>query len=126
MIKLALTTMALALSISLPAHAEASKWSVSEISSVGIKAATGTWTLNNEGGKVSGTASLQFDNGNPLSYKLEGTAEGEGLTLKLLDRTDGKKNCVWTSKPGASVGGKVLKGDVACDGGKFMIQAGQQ
>ena len=126
MIKLALTTAAFALAMSVSAHAETTKWSVAEISSSGIKTASGTWTLNNEGGKVSGSASLQLDNGSPLEYKIEGEAEGDGLSLKFVDRPDGKKNCVWTGKKADSLGGRLLKGGVACDGSKFVVQAGQQ
>jgi hypothetical protein len=69
---------------------------------------------------------LQFDNGKTLDYKLDGTLEGEVYTIKLVDRTDDKKNCVWTGKPAATAAGRVLSGDTVCDGSKFSIRAGLQ
>ncbi|MFO1124383.1 MAG: hypothetical protein U1E25_03165 [Methylocystis sp.] len=125
MIKIALTTTAIGLAMCVAAAAETTKWSATETNAVGIKSASGTWVLNNEGGKVTGTASMQFDNGKTLDYKLDGTAEGEVYTLNLVDRTDDKKNCVWTGKP-ASAGGRVLNGDVKCDNSKFSVRAGLQ
>ncbi|MGD9542689.1 MAG: hypothetical protein AB7F41_02410 [Methylocystis sp.] len=126
MIKIALTTTAIGLAMCVAAAAETTKWSVTESNAVGIKVASGTWTLNNEGGKVSGSASMQFDTGKTLDYKLEGTAEGEAFTLNLVDRTDDKKNCVWTGKPAATASGHVLSGEVKCDNSKFVIRAGKQ
>ncbi|MGE0234284.1 MAG: hypothetical protein AB7P43_02675 [Methylocystis sp.] len=126
MIKIALTTTAIGLAMCAAAAAENTKWSVTETNAVGIKVASGTWTLDNAGGKLSGAANLQFDNGKMLDYKLEGTAEGEAYTVNLVDRTDDKKNCVWTGKPAATASGHVLSGEVKCDGSKFTIRAGQQ
>ncbi|MGD9658265.1 MAG: hypothetical protein AB7U61_11635 [Methylocystis sp.] len=126
MIKIALTSTAIGLAMCAAAAAETTKWSVTETNAVGIKVASGTWTLENAGGKLSGAANLQFDNGKMLDYKLEGTAEGEAYTVNLVDRTDDKKNCVWTGKPAATASGRVLSGEVKCDGSKFTIRAGQQ
>lgn len=126
MIKIALTTTAIGLAMCVAAAAETTKWSTTETNAVGIKVASGTWTLNNDGGKLSGSANMQFDNGKTLEYKLDGTAEGEAYTLNLVDRTDDKKNCVWTGKPAATASGRVLNGEAKCDGSKFTIRAGQQ
>lgn len=126
MIKLALTT-AVAV-VSFGATAFAAQWSVTEQSAVGIKRASGTWTVATEGDKVSGKSELQLDNGTPLTYKLEGSVAGGVYTVNLVDRSDSKKNCVWTGKPVEAAGGHgaVLNGEVACDGEKFSIRAGVQ
>jgi osmotically-inducible protein OsmY len=126
MIKIALTTTAIGLAMCVAAAAETTKWSVTETNAVGIKVASGTWTLNNEGGKLSGSANMQFDSGKTLDYKLEGTVEGETYTVNLVDRTDEKKDCVWTGKPAATASGRVLTGDAKCGSSKFTIRAGMQ
>ncbi len=122
MIKLALTTAAAVVAMSVPAFAEA--WNVTEIATSGIKRANGSWTLNVQGDKVSGKADLQLDNGSVLTYKLDGTVAGGAYTVKLVDRTDDKKDCVWTGKPNET--GRVYNGDVTCANGKFTIRAGVQ
>lgn len=122
MIKLALTTAAAVVAFS--ASAFAATYSITEISTSGIKRANGTWTLNAEGGKVSGKAELQLDNGTPVTYKIDGTVEGGVYTLNLADRTDDKKGCVWTGK--ANESGKVLEGPAVCGSEKFVIRAGVQ
>lgn len=122
MIKLALTTAVAVVAFS--ASAFAAGFSVTEISSSGIKRANGTWTVTTEGGKVSGKADLQLDNGSPVTYKLDGKVEGGVYTLNLADRTDGKKDCVWTGKPNDK--GNVFEGPVTCGSEKFTIRAGAQ
>jgi hypothetical protein len=120
MIKLALTT-AVAV-VAFTASAYAAGFSVTEIATSGIKRANGTWTLATEGDKVTGKADMQLDNGTPQTYKIEGKIEGGVYTLKLVDRTDGRKDCVWTGKPNET--GKVFNGDVVCGSEKFVIRAG--
>lgn len=122
MIKLALTTTAAVVAFS--ASAYAAGWNVTEVATSGIKRANGTWNIATEGDKVSGKADLQLDNGTVLSYKLDGTVAGGVYTVKLVDRTDGKKDCVWTGK--ANDTGRVYNGDVACGSEKFSIRAGVQ
>lgn len=122
MIKLALTTAVAVVAFSATAYA--ATFSVTEISSVGIKRANGTWTATTEGGKFSGKAEMQLDNGSPQTYKLEGTVEGGVYTVNLVDRTDGKKDCVWTGKTNDT--GKVVEGPVVCGSEKFVIRAGVQ
>ena len=122
MIKLALSTAAAVVALSVPALADS--WSVTEIASSGIKRANGTWTLTAQGDKVTGKADLQLDNGSVLTYKLDGAVAGGVYTVKLVDRTDDKKDCVWTGK--ANETGRVFNGEVACANGKFSIRAGAQ
>ncbi len=122
MIKLALTTAVAVVAFS--ASAFAGTFSVTEISSSGIKRANGTWTVTTDGAKVSGKADLQLDNGSPVTYKLDGKSEGGAYTLNLVDRTDGKKDCVWTGKPNEK--GTVYEGPVTCGSEKFVIRAGVQ
>lgn len=122
MIKLALTTAVAVVAFS--ASAFAAGYSVTEISTSGIKRANGTWTLTTEGGKVSGKADMQLDNGTVVTYKIDGKNEGGVLTLNLNDRTDGKKDCVWTGKSNES--GKVIEGPATCGSEKFVIRAGVQ
>ena len=124
MIKLAMTTAAVALAMTTGALAE--KWSVTEQASSGIKYASGTWTLGAEGDKVNGKAELQLDNGSMLMYKLEGTVAGGVYTINLVGRDDGKKNCVWTGKANEGAGGKVYNGEAVCDGVKFLVRGGVQ
>jgi hypothetical protein len=122
MIKLALTTAVAVIAFSAPVLAE--QWNVTEIATSGIKRASGTWTVATTGDKVSGKGDLQLDNGSAVSYKLDGTVAGGVYTLNLADRTDGKKECVWTGKPNES--GRVYNGDVVCGSEKFTIRAGVQ
>lgn len=121
MIKLALTTT---VAVLVSTAAFAGTFSVTEMSAAGIKRANGTWSLNAEGDKVAGKAELQLDNGTPVTYKIEGKLEGGAYTLNLTDRTDGRKECVWTGKPNES--GKVYEGPVTCGSEKFTIRAGVQ
>jgi hypothetical protein len=123
MIKLAMTTAAVALAMTTGALAE--KWSVTEQAASGIKYATGTWTLNAEGDKVAGKADMQLDNGTMLSYKLEGTVAGGVYTLNFVGRDDGKKNCVFTGKPSAG-NARVYAGEAACEGQTLSIRGGVQ
>ncbi len=120
MIKLALTTAAAVVAFS--ASAYAASFNVTEVAPSGIKRANGTWTLTTEGDKVSGKGDMQLDNGSVQTYKIDGKIEGGVYTLNLTDRTDGKKDCVWTGKP--NEGGKVYNGEVVCAGEKFAIRAG--
>jgi hypothetical protein len=122
MIKLALTTAAAVVAFS--ASAYAAGFSVTEISTSGIKRANGTWTVSTEGDKISGKAELQLDNGSPVTYKIDGKVEGGAYVVSLNERSDGKKDCVWTGKPNES--GKVYEGPVVCGSEKFSIRAGVQ
>ncbi|MBM3551059.1 MAG: hypothetical protein FJX45_04690 [Alphaproteobacteria bacterium] len=122
MIKLALTTALAAVAFS--ASAYAGQWNVTEANKAGIKRAQGTWSVATEGDKVSGKGELQLDNGTVLTYKLDGEFAGGVYKVKLVDRSDSKKNCVWTGKPveGAH---NVYNGEAACDGEIIVIRGGQ-
>lgn len=122
MIKLSLTTAVAVVAFS--ASAFAAGFAVTEIAPSGIKRANGVWTVTNEGGKVSGKADMQLDNGSVVTYKLDGKVEGNTYTVNLNDRTDGKKDCVWTGT--AKEGAKVYEGPVVCGSEKFVIRAGVQ
>ena len=122
MIKLSLTTAVAVVAFS--ASAYAAGFAVTEIATSGIKRANGVWTVTNDGGKLSGKADMQLDNGTVVTYKLDGKLEGTTYTVNLNDRTDGKKDCVWTGA--AKEGGKVYEGPVVCGSEKFVIRAGVQ
>ncbi|QGN00106.1 hypothetical protein [Methylocystis parvus] len=122
MIKPAFTTAAAVIAFS--ASAYAAVFSVTEISPSGIKRANGTWTVSTEGDKVFGKAELQLDNGTPVTYKIDGKVEGGAYVINLSDRTDGKKDCIWTGK--ANESGKVYEGPVVCGSEKFSVRAGVQ
>lgn len=122
MIKLVLTTAVAVVAFS--ASAYAAGFSVTEIAASGIKRANGTWTLKTEGDKVTGKADMQLDNGTVITYTLDGKIEGGVYTVNLNDRTDGKKDCVWTGT--AKEGAKVYEGPVTCGSEKFVIRAGVQ
>ncbi len=74
---------------------------------------------------LSGDASMQMGNGAPLTYKVDGSVEGGVYTIKISDRTDGKKNCVWTghAPTGAGAQSSGLLGYVECEGAKLIIRA---
>jgi len=124
--KLALTTAAAVIAFNAPSLAAAANWNVTEESASGIKSAQGTWTFKTDGDKLSGSASLQADNGNPLTYSLDGAVKDGVYTVKLDKRSDDKKGCVWTghaqkaTAAGMSTG---FIGEVACDGAKLVIRA---
>jgi hypothetical protein len=124
--KLALATAAAIAAFSAPAMAAAQQWNVTEERASGIKAGQGTWALTIDGDKLSGSASLQLDNGQPLTYSLEGTVKDGVYTVKLDKRSDDKKGCVWTGHAqNAAASGKPTgySGDVVCDGAKLIIRA---
>lgn len=126
MIKRALTTVATFLAFSTTSFAASQAWNVTEEAASGIKGAQGTWSVNTDGDKLSGSATMQLANGNPLTYTLEGSVSGAVYTITLLNRTDGKKGCVWTGHtPAGAEKSHGLIGDVVCDGNaKFLIRAG--
>jgi hypothetical protein len=124
--KLTLATVAALVAISAPSLAAAENWNVTEENAVGIKSAQGVWNLKIEGDKLSGSASLQADNGNPLTYSVDGAVKDGVYTVKLDKRSDDKKGCVWTGHAQkATAAGKATGfiGDVACDGAKLVIRA---
>lgn len=125
-IKLALTTVATLVAFSTTAFAASQAWNVTEEAASGIKGAQGTWSVDADGDKISGSATMQLANGNPLGYTLEGSVSGAVYTITLLNRTDGKKGCVWSghTPPGAEKSHGLI-GEVVCDGNaKFLIRAG--
>ena len=73
MIKRALNAAAILVAMSAPALAAGKVWYVTEVGASGITGSQGTWTLTIDNNKISGTASMQFDNGNMLSYDVDGS-----------------------------------------------------
>ncbi len=124
--KLALATAVAIAAFSAPAMAASQSWNVTEESAAGIKSAQGTWSLKAEGDKLSGSATLQRDNGDTVAYDVEGAVKDGVYTVKLDKRSDGKKGCVWTGHAQAATAmGKATGyiGDVVCEGAKFVIRA---
>ena len=106
--------------------AQADTWSVSERLVSGINYSSGTWNVAVQGDKLSGKADMQVDNGTMLHYSLDGSISGGIYTVKLIDRDDDKKNCIWSGKPADGMGGKVIQGQAECDGSKLYIRGGVQ
>jgi hypothetical protein len=124
--KLALATAAAIAAFSAPAMAASQNWNVTEENTSGVKHGQGTWAVTIDGDKLSGAASLQLDNGNPLTYSLEGAIKDGVYTVKLDKRSDDKKGCVWTGhaqKATAAGMATGFVGDVVCDGSKLVIRA---
>lgn len=128
MIKLTMGTLAVLLSINTVAFAETQLWNITEEGASGIKSAQGTWSVTTDAnGKISGTATMQLTNGNPLSYTVDGSVKDAVYTINLTKRTDGKNGCVWSGHSPASQDQKShgLIGEAQCDGNsKFVIRAG--
>lgn len=99
-------------------------WLVTEENVAGVKGAQGSWTMSVEGNAFTGTASMQSGNGNMLTYKIDGSIEGANYTAKMSERTDGKKNCVWSGHPpsGASTQSHGLLGYAECEGAKLVVR----
>jgi hypothetical protein len=126
MIKLTLGTLAVLCSLSAVALAETKSWNITEEGVSGIKSAQGEWSVSTDGDKISGTATMQLTNGNPLSYSLEGTVKDSVYTVNLEKRTDGKNGCVWTGHAPTNDQQKShgLIGEAVCGSSKFIIRAG--
>lgn len=103
----------------------AETWLVTEENVAGVKGSQGAWTVNVDGGAVTGAAAMQSGNGNLLNYTLEGAIEGVNYVVKLKDRTDGKTNCVWSGHPPSGSGTQKtgLIGYAECEGAKLIIRA---
>lgn len=124
--KRAVNAAAIFIAMSAPASAASKTWYVTEVGTSGITGSQGAWTLTIDENKISGTASMQFDNGNMLSYDVDGSLSEGTYTITMSKRTDNKKDCVWTGRT-PDAGGAVthgLVGKVTCDGGEeFYVRA---
>lgn len=100
-------------------------WLVTEENVAGVKGSQGTWTVTVDGDKISGVASMQTDKGVGVSYKVDGSNANGVYTIRISDRTDGKKGCVWSAHaPAASSSqAKGLLGYAECEGAKLIIRA---
>jgi hypothetical protein len=109
------------------AFAANQKWNITEEGMSGVKGGQGIWSVNTDAdNKITGSANLQLDNGNPLTYKIAGSVKDSIYTIELSDRSDGKKGCVWSGHiPSGSDPTHGLIGQAVCDGGvKLIIRAG--
>lgn len=120
-----LATIAAVLALGGPALAGSETWMVTEEDSAGVKGSQGNWTVNIDGNKVSGVAAMQANNGNELTYKLEGAIADGVYTVTMNDRSDGKKGCVWSGHAPAGTGTqkKGLIGYAECEGAKLIVRA---
>jgi hypothetical protein len=125
MLKLTLATAAALLAFVGAATAETKSWNVTEESADGVGGAQGTWTVTIAGDKLSGKAQMQFSNGELLSYSLDGSIKDGVYTVNLVERSDGKKGCVWTghAPSGAGAQTKGLVGYAPCEGAKLIVRA---
>jgi len=123
--KLALATAAALLALGAPAMAASQNWNVTEERGAGIKEAQGVWAVTIDGEKLSGSATMMLDNGNPLTYTLDGTIKDGVYTVKMDKRSDDKKGCVWTGHALSGTGAQArgLIGEVACEGVKLIVRA---
>jgi hypothetical protein len=107
------------------AFAASENWLVTEENIAGVKGSQGTWVVSIEGSRITGSADMQAGNGGQLTYKLEGSVADGVYTVNLIDRTDGKKGCVWSGHiPAASsTQTKGLIGYAECEGSKLILRA---
>ena len=128
MIKLTLITAATLVAMGASAMATSQIWNVTEEgSSGGIKSAQGQWSVNIDDNKISGSANMQSDKGNILTYTLDGSKNGSDYSVTMSKRTDDKNGCVWSGHSPANVDSTShgLIGQVRCDhNGGFTIRAG--
>jgi hypothetical protein len=129
MIKLTFISAAalVAMSVSAMAASQSQIWNVTEEGTSGIKSAQGQWAVNMDDNKISGTANMQADNGNMLTYTFDGSKNGADYSVTMAKRSDDKNGCVWTGHSPASTDAKShgLIGQVHCDGNRaFTIRAG--
>jgi hypothetical protein len=100
-------------------------WNITEVA---VEGAQGRWLVTiDPGNNLSGTTEMQFDTGAPLSYSLEGSINNDAYNIKLIDRSDGKKDCISTGNIYLNADNKTHKviGEVRCSGEeKFYIRGG--
>ena len=106
------------------AFAATQAWNVTEVA---VDGAQGRWFVTiDPSNNLTGTTDMQFDTGAPLSYSLEGSINNGVYNIKLLDRSDGKKDCISTGNIyiNDNKSHKVI-GEVRCSGEeKFYIRGG--
>lgn len=127
MLKLSLRSVAILFALSAPALAASQNWNVTEESPAGVKSSQGIWTVRIDNNKISGDANMQRDNGAVLTYALDGSVHDSVYTVNTVNRSDGKKDCVWSghSPTHDDQKSRGLIGEVRCDGKTaFTIRAG--
>lgn len=125
MLKLTFAALAAVVAFHGQALAASETWLVTEENTGGVKGAQGSWTVNVDGGKITGSASMQSGNGNLLNYTIDGAVEGGNYTVTMNGRTDGKKGCVWVGHipSSASTQKAGLIGYAECEGAKLIVRA---
>jgi hypothetical protein len=127
MVSLSLRSVAILFALSAPALAASHNWNVTEESPSGVKSSQGVWTVRIDDNKISGSANMQRDNGAILTYSLDGSFHDSAYTVNMVNRSDGKKDCVWSghSPTHDDQKSRGLIGEVLCDGRTaFTIRAG--
>jgi hypothetical protein len=123
---LAPTAMAfLAVCYCAPAFANSQSWNITEVDP--DNGAQGQWLVDVDGGnKLSGSTNMQFDTGAVLSYALEGSINNGAVMVNMLDRSDGKKGCVFSGNIylNADNASHRILGEVQCKDGKFLLRGG--
>lgn len=113
------------LMVSRPALAASETWLVKEESTSGVTGSQGNWNVNSADGKLTGAAEMQTDNGASLTYKLEGEVAQGVYTVRMTERSDGKKGCVWSGHVPSGAGAQThgLVGYVECENTKLIVRA---
>ena len=108
-----------------PAFANSQSWNITEADP--DHGAQGQWLVNiDDSNKLSGSTNMQFDTGATLSYTLDGSINSEALKVNMLNRSDGKTDCVFSgniSLNADNMSHRIL-GEVQCSEGKFLLRGG--
>jgi hypothetical protein len=84
----------LALLCCAPAFAHSQSWNITEADP--DHRAQGHWLVNIDGNKLNGATNMLFDTGAALYYLLEGSINNGEVKVSLLNRSDGRKDCVFS------------------------------
>jgi hypothetical protein len=107
------------------ALAASQSWNITEVDP--DNGAQGQWLVNVESGnKLNGSTNMQFDTGAMLTYKLDGSISNGAISVNLIDRSDGRKDCVFSGNVSLNpdkVSHKIL-GEVKCADAKFYLRGG--
>jgi hypothetical protein len=126
MARLASIAMALlAVPCCTPAFANSQSWNITEADP--DHGAQGQWLVNVDDSKnLSGSTNMQFDTGAALSYTLEGSVDNGSLKVNMLNRSDGRKDCVLSGNISLNPDGAShrILGEVQCSDGKFLLRGG--
>ena len=108
-----------------PAFANSQSWNITEADP--DHGAQGQWLVNvDDSNNLSGSTNMQFDTGAALSYTLEGSVDNGSLKVNMLNRSDGRKDCVLSGNISLNPDGTShrILGEVQCSDGKFLLRGG--